>query len=318
MVTESMNSNPPPFAETRPRSATLLHREGDLGSTHRVSAEMIVRDRGLLVRIDATNAGQVFTINANEFTLGRHPDNSGCVDDQGISRYHAKILRTNNIEYAIEDLNSSNGTYVNGLPVKRSELRNGDTLQLGPRVSFRFSLASSAEERVMRQLYESSVKDPMTQVFNRQYFDAQITSELSFALRHATELSLLVVDIDFFKKVNDTYGHLAGDAVLRAVAEVLQGQLRTEDTLARYGGEEFVVLLRGITLSDAVRAAERLRSAVERADIQHNGQRIPITLSIGCASVAGCKEASPELLIETADQRLYSAKRNGRNRVVGQ
>lgn len=170
----------------------------------------------------------------------------------------------------------------------------------------------------MRQLYESSVKDPMTQVFNRQYFDAQITSELSFALRHATELSLLIVDIDFFKKVNDSYGHLAGDAVLRSVAEVLQGQLRTEDTLARYGGEEFVVLLRGITLADSIRAAERLRTAVERAVIQHGTQHIPITLSIGCASVASCKEPSPEVLIEAADQRLYSAKRNGRNRVVGQ
>lgn len=311
------NSDPPPFAKTRPRSATLVHREEDLGSTHRVSAEMIVRDRGLLVRIDAVNAGQVFTMNTNSFTLGRHPDNSGCVDDQGISRFHAKITRTNNIEFAVEDLNSSNGTYVNGTQVQRVELRNGDTLQLGPRVSFRFSLASSAEERVMRQLYESSVKDPMTQVFNRQYFDAQLTSELSFALRHSTELSLLVVDIDFFKKVNDSYGHLAGDAVLRSVAEILQGQLRTEDTLARYGGEEFVVLLRGISQNDAIRAAERLRGAIERAPIQYGSQSIPVTLSIGCASVADCKEPSPEVLIESADQRLYAAKRGGRNRVVG-
>lgn len=316
-MTESVNSDPPTFAETRPRSPTLLHRDGD-ATAHRISAEMIVRDRGLLVRIDATNAGQVFTVNGDEFTLGRHPDNAGCVDDQGISRYHAKITCSNNTNYAIEDLKSSNGTYVNGVPVQRSVLHNGDTLQLGPRVSFRFSLASSAEERVMRQLYESSVKDPMTQVFNRQYFDAQITSELSFALRHSTELSLLVVDIDFFKKVNDTYGHLAGDSVLRTVAEVLQGQLRTEDTLARYGGEEFVVLLRGIALPDAIRAAERLRSAVEHAVIHHGNQHIPITLSIGCASVAGCKEPSPELLIEAADQRLYRAKREGRNRVVGQ
>jgi diguanylate cyclase (GGDEF)-like protein len=312
-----VNSDPPPFAKTRPRSATLLHRDEDLGSTHRVSAEMIVRNRNLLIRIDAVNAGQVFTVNTNEFTLGRHPDNSGCVDDQGISRYHAKITRTNNTEYAVEDLKSSNGTYVNGVSVERIELRNGDTLQLGPRVSFRFSLASSAEERVMRQLYESSVKDPMTQVFNRQYFDAQLTSELSFALRHATELSLLVVDIDFFKKVNDSYGHLAGDAVLRSVAELLQAQLRTEDTLARYGGEEFVVLLRGVALSDAVRAAERLRTAIEKAPIQYGTQAVPVTLSIGCASVADCTEPSPEMLIETADQRLYAAKRGGRNRVVG-
>lgn len=315
-MSQPLNSDPPQFAKTRPRSATLLNRDDDLASTHRVSAEMIVRDRGLLVRIDAVNAGQVFTMNTHEFTMGRHPDNQGCVDDQGISRYHAKIVR-DNAEYTIEDLNSSNGTYVNGVAVQRAELKNGDTLQLGPRVSFRFSLASSAEERVMRQLYESSVKDPMTRIFNRQYFDAQLTSELSFAVRHHSELSLLVVDIDFFKKVNDTHGHLAGDAVLRSVAALLQAQLRTEDTLARYGGEEFVVLLRGVAPNDAIRAAERLRIAVENAAIYHGDQRIPVTLSIGCSSVSDCTEASPEMLIDAADQRMYAAKRGGRNRVVG-
>lgn len=316
-MSQPVNSDPPPLAKTRPRLATLVHRDDDITSTNPSSAEMIVRDRGLLVRIDAVNAGQVFTINSNEFTLGRHPDNDGCVDDQGISRYHAKITRRDNTLYAVEDLKSSNGTYVNGAQVERAELHNGDTLQLGPRVSFRFSIASSAEERVMRQLYESSVKDPMTQVFNRQYFEAQLTSELSFALRHHTELSLLLVDIDYFKKVNDTHGHLAGDAVLRSVAEILQSQLRTEDTLARYGGEEFVVLLRGIALTDAVRAAERLRTAVERASFTYASQVIPVTLSIGCASVADCNEASPEVLIEITDRRLYAAKNNGRNRVVG-
>lgn len=276
-----------------------------------------MRDRGLLVRIDATNAGQVFSVNSNEFTLGRHPDNAGCIDDQGISRFHAKIHR-DNAEFAVEDLNSSNGTYVNGKPVTRVDLKNGDTLQLGPRVSFRFSLASSAEERVMRQLYESSVKDPLTQIFNRQYFDAQITSELSFAVRHGSELSVLLIDIDFFKKVNDTYGHLGGDAVLKSVADVLLKELRTEDTLARYGGEEFVVLLRGVSLSDAQRAAERLRTAVERNKVAHGEHVIAVTLSIGCASAADTNDPSPELLIDQADQRLYAAKRNGRNRVVGQ
>src|SRR5690606_27018585 len=129
-----------------------------------------------------------------DFSLGRHPDNQGCIDDQGISRYHARIVY-NSGRYTVEDLGSSNGTYVNGQPASETDLRNGDTLQLGPRVAFRFSVASEAEERVMRQLYESSVKDPMTQIFNRQYFDAQVTSELSFAVRHATHLSLLLIDI---------------------------------------------------------------------------------------------------------------------------
>lgn len=307
----------PPFAGARPRLATLLHHDDDLTVTQRASAQMNSRDRGLLVRIDATNAGQVYTVMGDEFSLGRHPDNKGCIDDQGISRFHARIVLEGG-RYVVKDLGSSNGTYINGAPANEVDLHNGDTLQLGPRVAFRFSVASAAEERVMRQLYESSVKDPMTQIFNRQYFDAQVTSELSFAVRHATELSLLLVDIDFFKRVNDTHGHLAGDAVLKSIAAVLQAELRTEDILARYGGEEFVVLLRGVGLADAIRAAERLRVAVEHTRVPYGDRELSVTLSIGCAAISCCLEPSPDVLLELADSRLYAAKRTGRNRVVGQ
>src|SRR5690606_31859332 len=145
--------------------------------------------------------------------------------------FHARIVLEGG-RYVVKDLGSSNGTYINGAPANEVDLHNGDTLQLGPRVAFRFSIASAAEERVLRQLYESSVKDPLTQIFNRQYFDAQVTAELSFAVRHTAQLSLLLIDIDFFKKVNDTYGHLTGDSALKAVAAVLQAELRNEDILA--------------------------------------------------------------------------------------
>ncbi len=307
-----------PFAGARPRLATVLHHDDDLTITQLASAEMHARDRGLLVRIDAINAGQVYTVmGGQDFALGRHPDNTGCIDDQGISRHHAHIVFKNG-RCVVRDLGSSNGTYVNGQPADDTELRNGDTLQLGPRVAFRFSIASAAEERVLRQLYESSVKDPLTQIFNRQYFDAQVTAELSFAVRHSAQLSLLLIDIDFFKKVNDTYGHLAGDSALKAVAAVLQAELRSEDILARYGGEEFVILLRGVGIEDAIRAAERLRTAVEQTCIPFAGQDIRVTLSVGCAAISCCSEPSPDVLLELADTRLYRAKRSGRNRVVGQ
>jgi diguanylate cyclase (GGDEF)-like protein len=270
-----------------------------------------------LVRVDATNSGQVYTLTGTAFSLGRHPDNAVCIDDQGLSRYHAKIA-VHSERYWIEDLNSSNGTYLNGRRVTSCELANGDTVQLGPRVSFRFSVTSEDEERVLKQLYEASVRDPMTRVFNRQYFACQVASELSFAVRHRTELSVLLLDIDFFKKVNDTHGHLAGDEVLRRVARELEAQLRTEDLLARYGGEEFVVLLRGISIIDAGRAGERLRVAIERLRVEFAGAHIPVTISVGCAGLDDGTKQSPEVLVGLADARLYAAKRSGRNRVVSQ
>jgi two-component system, cell cycle response regulator len=306
---------PDSFAGTRARAGTLSTRDPGLTVTQRFSTKLDHRDRALLVRIDATNSGQVHTLAGSVFSLGRHPDNAVCIDDQGLSRYHAKITMHSDRHW-IEDLNSSNGTYLNGRRVTSCELANGDTIQLGPRVSFRFSVASEDEERVLKQLYEASVRDPMTRVFNRQYFASQIASELSFAVRHRTELSVLLLDIDFFKKVNDTYGHLAGDEILRCVARELEAQLRTEDLLARYGGEEFIVLLRGISLIDAARAGERLRAAVQRLRVEFQSQHIPVTISVGCASLQSKALAHADELVAIADARLYAAKRAGRNRVM--
>jgi two-component system, cell cycle response regulator len=303
------------FAGTRPRSSALSARDAGLTVTQRFSANLGERNRALLVRVDATDSGQVHPLNSPVFGLGRHPDNAVCIDDQGLSRYHAKITLLGE-QYWIEDLKSSNGTYLNGRRITSCELANGDTVQLGPRVAFRFSVASEDEERVLKQLYDASVRDPMTRVFNRHYFANQLQSEQSYAVRHKTELSVVLLDIDFFKKVNDTYGHLAGDEVLRCTARTLEAQLRTEDILARYGGEEFVVLLRGISLVDAARAAERLRTAVERRAITFQDRSIPVTISLGCASALEDVEGTPDALLACADARLYSAKRQGRNRVV--
>jgi diguanylate cyclase (GGDEF)-like protein len=238
------------------------------------------------------------------------------LDDDGISRFHARISARGGSRYWLEDLESSNGTFVNGRRVSSCELCNGDTLQLGPRVSFRFSLASADEERVLMQLYESSVRDPLTQAYNRQYFSSRIQGELAYAIRHETELSLLLLDIDYFKKINDGHGHLAGDAVLKEVARRMREQLRSEDVLARYGGEEFVILLRSIPLDGAALAGERLRRNVSAKPVDFEGTQIPVTISIGAASLTCCETASANDLVAVADRRLYKAKDEGRNRVV--
>ena len=303
-----------PFSSARPASAALLNKT-NLRATQRHMTTPEQRDRALLVRTDAQNAGQVLKLDGPKFGLGRHPDNQACIDDDGISRFHARIS-VDGEKYWVEDLGSSNGTYINGRRVTSCELNNGDTLNLGPRVSFRFSSATAHEERVLKQLYESSVRDPLTGAFNRHYFSSQLSSEVAYAARHDTPLSVILLDIDFFKKVNDTHGHLGGDAALVHLTNVFAKGLRTEDLLARYGGEEFVILLRGISVERAAAVADRLRTSLESQPVVHGETRFNVTASFGCASLTCCQGAVPDVLLEMADRRLYRAKESGRNRVI--
>jgi len=272
------------------------------------------RDRAVLVRMDEAHAGQVIPADGPDLRIGRHPTSALVIDDEGISRSHARIARKG-ASYFIEDLKSSNGTYVNGARVESAELCDGSLVQLGPRVRFRFSVVDEHQERILRQLYESSVRDALTGVFNRAYFLERLAGELAYANRHGSDASLLLLDIDHFKKINDTHGHPAGDAVLRSFSGTVRKVLRVEDIFARYGGEEFIVLLRGIAIDGAARAAERLRRAVSVSPTEFDGKRIECTVSIGCASL-GCGERSAQGLIAAADRRLYAAKHGGRDRVV--
>ncbi|HWO13136.1 MAG TPA: GGDEF domain-containing protein [Polyangiaceae bacterium] len=305
-----------PFSNTQPASSALSAKLTTLRSTQRHFVTPEQRDRALLVRTDANNAGLVIKLTGDRFGIGRHPDNQACVDDDGISRFHARIS-IDKTKYWVEDLGSSNGTYINGRRITSCELNNGDTLNLGPRVAFRFSAATEHEERALKQLYEASVRDPLTGVFNRHYFSSQLTTELAYAARHAQPLSVILLDIDFFKSVNDTYGHLGGDAALIQLARGLGKSLRTEDVLARYGGEEFVILLRGITVEHAAAVADRLRQSLASQPVLHGDATFNITASFGCASLACCQaDSTCDGLLEAADRRLYRAKEAGRNRVV--
>ncbi len=158
--------------------------------------------------------------------------------------------------------------------------------------------------------------DPLTELFNHRYFQETLNQEFVRAKRYSKPLSLMVIDIDFFKKFNDTYGHLVGDKVLRHVAKIFQHSVREQiDTVARYGGEEFGVILPETPLKGAVLFAERIREAVESSKIPHEGKELSVTLSIGvsCTEVTDCHKTSD--LVESADIALYSAKDGGRNQV---
>jgi diguanylate cyclase (GGDEF)-like protein len=164
------------------------------------------------------------------------------------------------------------------------------------------------------RLYEISVSDGLTNLYNRRYLEQRLSKEISYARRFRKPLTVLMTDVDFFKKLNDTYGHQAGDQALRIVSETLTAGLRDYDVVARYGGEEFAIILLSTPRPKGASTAERLRAAVEEANITYRGQRIPVTISVGVATFPE-DAGDTEDLINIADRALYEAKRRGRNMV---
>lgn len=277
------------------------------------------RTRAVLTIAQGAEAGRVLSLATGSLvTLGRVPECSFAFDDPSLSREHARVLLVGT-EWMLKDASSTNGTFVNDTRITAATtLRDGDRVQLGSGTMLRFALVDEAEETALKKVYEAASRDGLTGVFNRKSLEERIAGELEFARRHGTELSVIMCDVDFFKKVNDTHGHIAGDAVLKEVARRLQAALRAEDVLARYGGEEFVVLSRGIPVAVAVELAERLRMTLAAAPVPFGDLQIPITASMGVASLAQVGlDADKAKLVGAADARLYQAKQAGRNRVVG-
>lgn len=276
----------------------------------------LVRDRGVLVRLDGDASGEVLSLSREPVVIGRSARAQIHITEPSVSREHARVVYEFG-SYYIEDGQSQNGTFVAGRRVNRSELRDGDLIQLGQRATYRFALMDETQEKVMRRLYESSMKDALTGADNRRLFDARLVAEVAFAQRHSQALAVVLLDIDFFKNVNDRYGHPGGDEVLKSVARVIRGQLRTEDVFARYGGEEFGIILRDVTLEGAALVADRVRDRVSKTVIPVAGINVVVTVSCGCAALSCLEDlARGTDLVELADRRLYLAKRGGRNRVV--
>ncbi|MDO8875545.1 MAG: diguanylate cyclase, partial [Pseudolabrys sp.] len=179
-----------------------------------------------------------------------------------------------------------------------------------------FNIASAILQRLYRELERSSTHDGLTGVLNRAAFDARLSAECKSADRHKRPLSLLMVDIDFFKRANDNHGHQTGDQVLQTVVQLLNETVRPGDVVARYGGEEFIIILPETDEDNAMAMAERLRRTIEGHSFNcSNGENIGITVSIGCASRRPHAMA-PDGLVKAADAALYQAKKTGRNRVV--
>jgi diguanylate cyclase (GGDEF)-like protein len=269
----------------------------------------------LLVHVQGTELGRVRELTKEKTLMGRSTDADLWLGDDGVSRKHARLVKVDN-DFFIEDLNSANGTFVQGERVTRQKLNDGDQLQLGPAAIFRYSITDDDQRALLEQLYSTSVTDSLTGARNREYLDSLMLTELSYAERHDNDLSFVLLDLDHFKSVNDTYGHPAGDTVLVAVADAVRSQLRAEDSLCRYGGEEFCVVLRSIDLAGAHSMGERIRSVIQGLTIQHEKLQLKVTTSVGCASRRELPEPGAAPMIALADERLYKAKKAGRNRVV--
>jgi diguanylate cyclase (GGDEF)-like protein len=275
----------------------------------------LVRDRGVLVRLDGDASGEVLSLPRRGVRVGRSGRAHVHIPEPSVSREHARIVFEYGAFYVVDE-SSQNGTMVAGRKVLRAELRDGDLVQFGQRATYRFALMDHTQEQVMRRLYESSTRDPLTGADNRRNMDSRLTAEVAFAERHKRPLSVILLDIDHFKSVNDRHGHPAGDEVLKSVAKIVRGQLRTEDAFARYGGEEFVIVLRDTGLGPATLVADRVRERIAKTPVVIDGVSIAVTVSAGCASLACTISPVTEELIGVADRRLYKAKRGGRNRVV--
>ena len=260
--------------------------------------------------------GKMVKLDAQVVMVGRAAESGFQVEDDGISRRHCCIERGAEGQFVLVDLGSTNGTWLNGSRVQEAPLSDGDKIQIGSNTVLKFSIQDALEEAYQKSIYDSATRDGLTGVYNKKYLLDALEKEFAYCQRHGVPLSLVMFDVDHFKRINDTWGHPAGDYVLRLLAERVADTVRTEDVLARYGGEEFAVLLRGEREDRAVACAERCRRAVEQTEFVFEGNRMPVTISLGVATALGSGPQSAAELVAAADRQLYRSKQGGRNRTT--
>ena len=277
-----------------------------------------------LVVIYGLELGKKFSLETPSIIIGRSSKADIQIDQESVSRNHAKIVNTGK-QILIRDLGSTNGTYVNDELIDEHVLQDRDFIKIG-RTIFKFLTGGNVEAAYHEEIYRLTTDDGLTQIKNRRYLMEALEAELRRAQRYARDVSLIMFDIDHFKRINDTYGHLAGDYVLKQLATVIKQRIRREDLFARFGGEEFSILLPEICHANAMIFAEKIRALIERTEFKFEDSEIPVRISIGVASLekgrfGDSEEEGRQIdisgFMKHADERLYAAKNGGRNRVIG-
>lgn len=272
-----------------------------------------------LIMVSGGMPGSLLQLDPHGTTIGRSLESTFQLLDATVSRRHAMFLIDGAGGVHVSDLGSTNGTFVEGeriTPGIPRPLANGERIQLGKTVVMKLVKLDSNDERFQRELFERSVRDPLTGLYNRAYFLDQLTGLVHRCATEGMGLAVMMLDVDHFKKVNDRHGHVAGDHVLREVAEVLRQSTRSEDLVARYGGEEFVAALPVRSPDMALDRAERIRANLANRRVVAGGAFINVTASLGLAYSPPGRNRGDSHLIMKADQALYEAKSAGRDRVV--
>lgn len=269
-------------------------------------------DKSFIVMIHGEFLGRRFEIEHQPVLIGRGQDCAIQLQDDSVSRQHCRIVPEPS-GILLEDLDSTNGTYVNSQAISTRLLKENDRFQVG-RSIFKFLTGANLEHAYHEEIYRLKTTDALTGANNRRAFDEELQREVFRFLRYHRPMSLIMLDIDHFKQVNDTHGHLTGDHVLSRLGELIAARTRPEDVFCRYGGEEFALLLPETDLAAALARAEEIRGAVDRERFVFDDVAIPITISAGVAEAwAGMRE--PDEFVAAADHCLYRAKESGRNRV---
>lgn len=260
-----------------------------------------------------TLLGKRFPLEASPTRVGRGADNEIVLDGDSVSRRHAQFDRRGEA-WLLSDVGSTNGTYCNDEQIAgQVTLRNGDRVKVGPTI-FKFLSGADVESQYHEEIYRLTIMDGLTQIYNARYLYEALEREIIRCRRHERDLSVIMFDIDYFKRINDVHGHLAGDFVLKELARIIQQRIRRDEVFARYGGEEFSIILPETPLEGAVSLAETLRQRVEEHVFSFQADTIKVTISIGAAQLTDADKTANELL-KRADELLYQAKRTGRNRV---
>ncbi len=250
-----------------------------------------------------------------QYVVGRDSEAGFVVSRSSVSRQHARLYMDDGGTWWVEDLNSTNGTFVNESRIKNQSLSDSDQVRFGDAI-YKFLSGSNIESAYHEAIHNMAIQDGMTGIHNKRYFLEFLEREIAVCVRHSHPLTLVMFDVDHFKKINDTHGHLAGDAVLKDLSQRIRPRIRREDLFARYGGEEFACVLPSTALPGGIVFAEHLRTLIEERPTLFDNQAIRFTISLGVTTLHRETGVDPSMLIKRADENLYAAKRGGRNRVV--
>ena len=271
--------------------------------------------RGCLLQLYPVSASsELIRLRKASVRLGRDVECDIVVDDSSVSRVHA-VINALPDGYILTDLDSTNGTWIADTPVTESrQLNGGELIRIGNTI-LKFMMALDEEAQYHAVVHDLMTRDSLTNAWNRGYLVSLIRRQLEMCRDTRSRLSLIMIDLDRFKRINDRYGHLVGDEVLRVFCERTRGCLRKTDILGRFGGDEFIIVCPATSLTDGVALAEKICETVAGSRFQTHAGQIKITCSLGAVSTDGQSLPDFDALVSAADTLLYRAKAQGRNGV---